>query len=375
MIFYDFMPMRSILWVGIFFLPHSILQLQHCYYLILSIFCSQNNIADTVLGMPDSFNKWAYYECIGITPEVLAGAVSFGTDTCILPKAPEYQSGLTVVPATIHGLKLIVSHHANSHPYQNVDLVLARIDNNSVPVAIDAATLEQKFVYKRRGGMCYEGSEFLYHVLISHGFDVRRIAAMPLNNNPYDPGIPYTHNILFVTAEDQHFIVDPFFGYNGLREPMLFNEAAETQEFHVYEFNERYKLQRFDDHYVMYIYVPNKNEWFSMYRFERPLSFVNYEETCRLHHNLMTHALRPIPIRDQFIKIGSINSSGRVGFHIDFFDTNSRFILFVRDGVAEKLFFTPDSLDELVNSIPKYIPHLDAGIVEDVKYILRHESK
>jgi arylamine N-acetyltransferase len=325
--------------------------------------------------MSDIIDITTYYQCGGITPEVLTGSIGINRQNASYDDATAVQPGPMVVPSTIEGLKLLVSHHARSHPYQNVDLILARINNNSIPVPIDAATLERKFVHRRRGGMCYEGSEFLYHVLVWHGFEVRRIAAMPLNNNPYDPGIPYTHNVLFVTAESEHFIVDPFFGYNGLRLPMRFSEEDDEVEYIIQEFNERYKLQRFDDHYIMYIYVPNKNEWFSMYRFERPLTFVSYEETCRLHQNLMNHSLRPIPIRDQFIKIGSINSSGRVGFHIDFSDPNSRFIILVRDGVAEKLFFGPEKLDEFIDSIPKYIPHLDSGIVHDIKYILRHEAR
>jgi N-hydroxyarylamine O-acetyltransferase len=74
-----------------------------------------------------------------------------------------YHGRLDPTSATLRAL-----HRAHLHavPFENLDIHLGR------PIALDEATLFDKIVVRRRGGLCYELNGLFAALLRSLGFNV-----------------------------------------------------------------------------------------------------------------------------------------------------------------------------------------------------------
>ena len=242
---------------------------------------------------------------------------------------------------SIGTLHLIVSHHAMHIPYQNVSLHQSKKD--SLPLSMDK--LESKLLDKHEGGMCYESSELLWQALNHIGFNVQRIETYPLNGEAYDPIVPSTHNILHIELNGKNYIVDASYGYNGIRFPI---ELKPKPDFEVrFPQDERYQILSFDDHYQLNMWIKEKNAWFSLYRFNSPIAFIDYEATIHNNAQMMLYS-GVLPIRDKFIKIGKMTLLGRVGYHIDVSQTpTTAFKLQIEKGNIKKTIYTAEDLTSL----------------------------
>ena len=215
------------------------------------------------------------------------------------------QLGATLRPS-LATLYFLANKHVMAIPYQNFDLFAKK----DIDLSIEG--IKRRLLGQKQGGMCYETSELLFYALETLGFQVKRIPVFPLNNQPFNPDMPSTHNILIVSIEEKHFLVDVGYGYNSLRYPLELRFEP-LQEMNMLA-NEYYQLIRTNEYYQLNLNI--KNHWFSLYRFSislQPIDKQQTDENCR-----MLLSLPPIvPVRDTYIKIGRLTNDGRIGFHYE----------------------------------------------------------
>lgn len=113
-------------------------------------------------------------------------------------------------------LKGVHKAHAESIPYENLDVQLGR------PVTRSAADAFDKIVTRRRGGWCYEMNGLLGWALEEIGFKVTRLAGAVMREASGDEAIG-NHLVLLVDL-DGPWIADAGFG-DGLIEPIPLAEG------------------------------------------------------------------------------------------------------------------------------------------------------
>lgn len=102
--------------------------------------------------------------------------------------------------------------HVLSIPFENLDVALGR------PVPLDVKSLQAKLVDKRRGGYCYEHNSLFAAVLERTGFRFGGRGARNRSRGQVLP--PVTHALLVVEAEDERWLVDVGFGWQGPLAPI-----------------------------------------------------------------------------------------------------------------------------------------------------------
>lgn len=119
-------------------------------------------------------------------------------------------------------LTSIHSHHANTIPFENLDIHLGR------GVRIDLPSIEQKLVRDRRGGYCFEQNALLSAALRSLGFRVTALLARVRWQLPAEMQTPLTHQLLRVETPDAGpCIADVGFGSMSLYRPLRFEFDVE----------------------------------------------------------------------------------------------------------------------------------------------------
>jgi len=261
---------------------------------------------------------------------------------------------------SIETLRLVVNKHVMNIPYQNFDIYF----HNGKILNLSSEGLQQKLLDQRRGGGCYETSELLYNALFALGFDVKRIPAFPLNNKPFNPLIPSSHNILLVSINNKFFLIDVGCGNNSLRYPVEFS-FEKTEEREVYP-GEIYQLVCTDNYYQLNLKI--KGEWASLYRFDRPLNFINLEQTIRNLQNMMTCPER-LPIRDVYVKTSILTENGRIGFYIEPKQLiSSAYKLYIEAGKENKKLY--NSYEEFASDILH-----DTGLLTPEELFQKNQTK
>lgn len=114
------------------------------------------------------------------------------------------------VTPTLDTLNSVVAAHLRHIPFENIDPLMG------VPVEhLDATSLQDKLVDRRRGGYCYEQNGLMRHVLHTIGFDVDLLAGRVVwGREPGGPPPAETHQLLAVRIPDdpQTYLVDVGFG-------------------------------------------------------------------------------------------------------------------------------------------------------------------
>lgn len=242
------------------------------------------------------------------------------------------QLGTKLTPS-VETLYFIVNKHVMAIPYQNFSIFL----KNDIDLSIES--IEKKLLDQNQGGICYETSELLFYNLESLGFKIKRVPAFLLNNKPFNPDIPSIHNVLIITINKKHFLVDVGYGYNSLRYPLEFT-FEERQEINILQ-NENYQLIRSGEYYHLYMNI--KNNWYSLYCFPTSLKSIDLKET---NENCQTLLKLPnlIPIRDTYIKVSKLTNNGRIGFHYEPKNLIMHPYKLLITGVQEDRFEYPNSL-------------------------------
>jgi N-hydroxyarylamine O-acetyltransferase len=116
-----------------------------------------------------------------------------------------YAGSRTPTLATLNG---IVSAHAQTIPFENLDVLLGR------PISIEPDAVFQKLIYDRRGGYCFEQNSLLLRVLAELGFSVTSLSARVRLQRPRDFIPPRTHLFIRVELDGASWLADV--GVGGL---------------------------------------------------------------------------------------------------------------------------------------------------------------
>lgn len=116
---------------------------------------------------------------------------------------------------TLEVLTALTAAHAQSIPFENVDVLLGR------PIRLDNASLYRKLVTARRGGYCFEQNGLLLVVLRQLGFDARALGArvrLAVPDRAVTPG--RTHMLIEVRVGGGRWLTDVGVGAASLTAPL-----------------------------------------------------------------------------------------------------------------------------------------------------------
>lgn len=154
----------------------------------------------------------------------------------------------------LNTVKKLCSLHTQTIAFENLNPLLG------IPVKIDQNSLQNKMVYKQRGGDCYEHNLLFYHVLQTIGFKVTPFPARVLKHQSEGDISPKTHIFLQVLIGDDKFLTDVGFGKETLTGPIPFemNKIHRTP-------HRQYRIQEKSNHHLMQSLT--KRGWENMYSF------------------------------------------------------------------------------------------------------------
>ena len=142
--------------------------------------------------------------------------------------------------------------HLAAIPFENLDIQIG------LPIELDAVSLQEDLVLRRRGGYCFQQNTLFRLALSALGFTVharearvRFAATLPVP--------PRTHMVLVVPIAGVDWLVDVGFGANGIVEPLRLDAAETTQDgwtFRVSREERLHVLQRRE-----------REEWLDLYAF------------------------------------------------------------------------------------------------------------
>ena len=162
-------------------------------------------------------------------------------------------------------LQAVVTAHAASIPFENLDILLKR------PVRLDPPSLYAKLVRKRRGGYCFEHNLLLLDVLTAFGFRAVGLAARVQWGRPPGSVGPRTHMLLRVDLADGPYIADV--GFGGLTPTAPLALAPERGQATPHE---TFRLVAADGEFDLEARLGSA--WASLYRFSlQPQLSVDYE--------------------------------------------------------------------------------------------------
>ena len=171
--------------------------------------------------------------------------------------------------ATLQALHLA---HATRIPFENLDILLGR------PIRIDLDSLQEKLVFARRGGYCFEQNTLFAGVLRAFGFEPTLLAARVRFGTTRV--LPRTHMVLKVQSEGAEWLVDVGFGAAGLLQPVRFGDSKEARQFAW-----TYRLVRSAGHWVLQSF--REDAWTDLYAFTlEPQLPVDFEVA---NHYVSTH--------------------------------------------------------------------------------------
>jgi N-hydroxyarylamine O-acetyltransferase len=116
--------------------------------------------------------------------------------------------------------------HLAAIPFENLDIMLGR------GVKADLESIQDKLVYARRGGYCYEHGQLFAAALERLGFTVDRLLARVVTDG--EPMRPRTHLTLRVGAGSQDWLADVGFG-SSPPVPLAWRAGPQEADGWVYE--------------------------------------------------------------------------------------------------------------------------------------------
>jgi N-hydroxyarylamine O-acetyltransferase len=136
--------------------------------------------------------------------------------------------------------------HVTTIPFENVDVL------RGVPIDLEIGAIEQKLVFARRGGYCFEQNTLLLEVLRQLGFRVQPISARVRWGRPRDYTPARTHLFVRVELEDGSYLADVGVGSMSLTSALRLDAAGEQATPHeprriLHENSLRYHQARLGD--------------------------------------------------------------------------------------------------------------------------------
>lgn len=130
-------------------------------------------------------------------------STAFPLDAYLARIGGSVAAGHPVDAATLDALVLA---HTVAIPFENLDPLCSRA------VDVDAATVIDKLIHRRRGGYCFEHGRLCADALRAFGYPVRELAARVIWNQPEGAITPLSHMLLDVDTPDGPRLVDVGFG-------------------------------------------------------------------------------------------------------------------------------------------------------------------
>jgi N-hydroxyarylamine O-acetyltransferase len=168
--------------------------------------------------------------------------------------------GFTAQPArTVETLADLHLAHATQIAFENLDVFLGR------PIRIDLPAIQEKIVFGKRGGYCFEQNRLFATVLAKLGFAVTFLAARVRYRA--NRVLPRTHVLLLVEVNGSPWLADVGFGTVGLLRPipLIANKPVE-------QFAWSYRLIEEPGLYVLQ--TLHASEWQSLYAFSLEPQFI-----------------------------------------------------------------------------------------------------
>ncbi|MBS1718554.1 MAG: arylamine N-acetyltransferase [Armatimonadetes bacterium] len=151
-------------------------------------------------------------------------------------------------------LRQIAERHAQSIPFENLDVLLGRGIN------LDPEALERKLVHEARGGYCFEQNGLALGILRQIGFRVTPLSGRVRIESPRDFIPARTHLLLIIDLDGEEWLLDVGVGGYSLTSPLrrVLNEEQET-------LHEKRRLVCEDG--MFYHQVWTGSDWLDVYEF------------------------------------------------------------------------------------------------------------
>ena len=125
------------------------------------------------------------------------------------------------IAPSLETLGQLCALHAAAIPYETLDPVIG------APVRLDLANLQQKLLFDRRGGYCFEHNLLLKAVLETLDFEVRVHPSRVIWGHEEDAEPPLRHIVLTVEAAGISYLVDAGFGGQTPTAPLRMRSGLE----------------------------------------------------------------------------------------------------------------------------------------------------
>ena len=159
----------------------------------------------------------------------------------------------TVVP-TAEGIKQLMQSQLFTVPFEDLDVQAGKM------ISLDGNAIFDKIVTRKRGGYCYEVNGLFALALQEIGIPYIFVAARPLVTPAENPK---THIAIIATISGADYLIDLGFGGNGIREPLLLQDAGKE----VVQGFETFLLERMDNQEYLLKAIAN-SKWGNLYAFD-----------------------------------------------------------------------------------------------------------
>lgn len=207
-------------------------------------------------------------------------------------------------------LKKLQKKHLLNVPFENLDI------HYKTPIKLSIDHIYEKVVLKNRGGFCYELNGLFYELLLSLGFNAKRVSARVfIKENDFSP--EFDHIAIIVKIGDTEFLTDVGFG-EFIFEPLSldFGKIQKDQR-------GKYSIDKYEKDYLQVNRIENgiSIPEFIFKNVGRKLN--EYEEMCEFHQsNPNSHFMK-----NRLISLAT--ESGRITI------TGSTLKIKEKDGVTE----------------------------------------
>ena len=158
------------------------------------------------------------------------------------------------IAPTLETLSQLHALHPAAIPYENLDPLMG------APVRLDLPNLQQKLVFDRRGGYCFEQNILLRTILEDLDFEVRVHGARVIWGTPEGEEPPLRHIVLTVDVAGVSYLCDVGFGGLTATAPLRLRNGAE-QETPL----DRYRLTEDGGRWLLEVEI--EGAWLQLYDF------------------------------------------------------------------------------------------------------------
>jgi len=124
--------------------------------------------------------------------------------------------------------------HTHTIPFENLDVYLKRA------ISLHPDDLFDKIVVRKRGGYCFEMNGLFSDILLSMGFNVKRLIARVAFGGGFGA---HTHEVMTVKIDNHEYLCDVGFGNDGIPAPLPLRCDIPIQQLmnvYMFKYDERF---------------------------------------------------------------------------------------------------------------------------------------